>query len=247
MMYSKFFQNKTILITGSSQGIGETILAMLINYSCNIITVTRKINDTHNKKKNIRNINCDFLEENSLIKSLEYNNIDPNSIDYAILCAGTKIDNRHNCYEDYIKTLKVNLLANVYFCHWIKEYKAHTLIVSSLGRYHGMKFSNGYNSSKAALSIFVESLIFDQKALNKKATFSLIEPGLVRTGMTKDSIIVNMFGVSKHYAAKKILKSLVKKKRFVIFPLSFRIFTFIFANLSLTLKLIFLKYLKMND
>lgn len=246
-MYSKFFQNKTILITGSSQGIGETILSMLVNYSCNIITVTRKKSIIYNENKNIKNINCDFLEENSLINSLEYNNIDPNSIDYAILCAGTKIDNRHNRYEDYMKTLKVNLLANVHFCHWIKDYKAHTLIVSSLGRYHGMKFSNGYNSSKAALSIFVESLIFDQKALNKKATFSLIEPGLVRTGMIKDSIIVNIFGVSKHDAAEKILKSLVKKRKLVVFPLFFRIVTFIFANLSLTLKLKFLKYLKMND
>ncbi len=246
-MYSKFFQNKTVLITGSSQGIGETILAMLVNYSCNIITVTRKKSDIYNIKKNIKNINCDFLEENSLIKSLELNSIDPNSIDYAILCAGTKIDNRLDRYEDYIKTLKVNLLANVYFCHWIKDYKAHTLIVSSLGRYHGMKFSNGYNSSKAALSIFVESLIFDQKLLNKKATFSLIEPGLVRTGMIKDSILVKIFGVSKHYAAKKILESLVKRRMFVAFPLFFRILTFIYSNFSLKLKLKFLKYMKMND
>lgn len=236
-MSIKFLNNKTILLTGCSRGLGLSILRELKSCNCKIIAITRNKDKNLSDMKNIKNLNCDLSDPKALVKTLIANNIEPNSIDYAILCAAIKKSDNQNNFDNYQQTLNINLLSNVNFCYWIKNSSAHTLVISSIGRYHGMINSIGYNSSKAALSIFTEGLIMDQLTANGRATYGIVEPGFIKTTMIKQNFLSNMFGVSSEHAAKLILRSLIYKKKHLSFPIVFKLLTYIFTNLSITIKL----------
>ncbi len=240
----KLFKGKTILLTGVSSGIGLSIFKMLVSKDINIIIITRKKDERFAKFNNVRNIVADLSKDSELIHSLNQNNINPNEIDYSILSAGVKYKDSSNFYKNLVDTMQVNFLTNAQYCDWIKHTNSHTLVISSIGRYHGMHNNNGYNSSKSALSIFIESLILDQQKEQNLATFGVVEPGIVLTEMTKTNFFSYLFGVTKQNAANKIIKSLIKKDKNLIFPLFFRILTFLVSSSNLELRLKILKYLK---
>jgi short-subunit dehydrogenase len=52
-----------------------------------------------------------------------------------------------------------------------------------MGRWHGMHFSCGYNASKAALSIWGESLDMElRRRAGRKFTVTVVEPGMFASG-----------------------------------------------------------------
>ena len=240
----KSLRGKTILLTGASRGIGLSIFKTLVTKGVNIIVITREKDERFSEFNNVRNIQADLSNDSELINSLCQNNINPNEIDYSILCAGIKVKGLSNFYKNLIKTMQVNFITNAQYCNWVKDSHSHTIIISSIGRYHGMHNNNGYNASKSALSIFTESLILDQKKELKQATFGLIEPGIVLTEMTETSYFSKFFGVSQQEASNKIIKSMIKKNKSMVFPFFFRLLTFFVSSLNLELRLKILKYLK---
>jgi NAD(P)-dependent dehydrogenase (short-subunit alcohol dehydrogenase family) len=80
------------------------------------------------------------------------------------------------------------------------------VLVSSMGRWHGMHFSGGYNASKAALSIWGESLDMElRQRENRRFTVTVVEPGIFASGMTRQTPLTRMLFVSRQKVAARIL------------------------------------------
>ena len=80
------------------------------------------------------------------------------------------------------------------------------VLVSSMGRWHGMHFSGGYNASKAALSIWGESLDMElRQRENRRFTVTVVEPGIFTSGMTRQTPLTRMLFVSRQKVAARIL------------------------------------------
>jgi NAD(P)-dependent dehydrogenase (short-subunit alcohol dehydrogenase family) len=80
------------------------------------------------------------------------------------------------------------------------------VLVSSMGRWHGMHFSGGYNASKAALSIWGESLDMELRQRgNRRFTVTVVEPGLFASGMTRPTPLTRVLFASRRKLAERIL------------------------------------------
>ena len=80
------------------------------------------------------------------------------------------------------------------------------VLVSSMGRWHGMHFSGGYNASKAALSIWGESLDMELRQCgHRRFTVTVVEPGIFASGMTRQTPLTRMLFVSRQKVAARIL------------------------------------------
>jgi NAD(P)-dependent dehydrogenase (short-subunit alcohol dehydrogenase family) len=80
------------------------------------------------------------------------------------------------------------------------------VLVSSMGRWHGMHFSGGYNASKAALSIWGESLDMELRQRgNRRFTVTVVEPGIFASGMTRQTPLTRMLFASRRKVAGRIL------------------------------------------
>ena len=88
--------------------------------------------------------------------------------------------------------------------------------VSSLASYLGLPGSVAYSASKAALSVFLESVRIETRGQGIFVTD--IHPGFVRTGMTAGSTTPLPFLMDAERAAGLILRAIVKKKRVYNFP-----------------------------
>jgi NAD(P)-dependent dehydrogenase (short-subunit alcohol dehydrogenase family) len=142
--------------------------------------------------------------------------LDPRAVAMAILCAGTKHAGRSVLHPATVgDTVQVNLLAGVELADWLTRgagpgvapgvmdagagtaapagasppvARQQLVVVSSMGRWHGMHGSGGYNASKAALSIWAESAEMDlQRAAPGRFGVTVVEPGLFASGMTGDT------------------------------------------------------------
>ena len=80
------------------------------------------------------------------------------------------------------------------------------VLVSSMGRWHGMHHSGGYNASKAALSIWGESLDMELRQRgNRRFTVTVVEPGIFASRMTRQTPLTRMLFVSRKKVAVRIL------------------------------------------
>ena len=126
---------------------------------------------------------ADLSRPNALVDALCEARITPESLRMVILSAGVKHDGESVLSLASLRdTMQVNFLSAAEFATWlcrpltqdaipepvsgpsIVSPPAHgssrtaLVLVSSMGRWHGMHFACGYNASKAALSIWGESL-----------------------------------------------------------------------------------------
>lgn len=80
------------------------------------------------------------------------------------------------------------------------------VLLSSMGRWHGMHFSGGYNASKAALSIWGESLDMELRQRGtRRFTVTVVEPGMFASGMTRDTPLTRALFASRRKVAGRIL------------------------------------------
>ena len=220
------FSGKTFLITGAGGTIAQDLILRLSGGDVRVICVYHTKQPSLILPDNAILIRSDLSSVDDLIAKLNDLSITPNDIDVTIWCAGVKYNNGLSLkHEILIKTFNVNTFSPVKFYEWFGvNHMGHFLVVSSLGRYHGYPGTNGYNASKAGLSILFESINIENQIYNIKAKVSIIEPGLVMTAMTSNSAAERLLSVRPFYVTSKILKSFGKKSLFVKFPSSFRVF-----------------------
>ena len=225
-------QNKIILITGATSGIGLSLTELYLKDGWTVIGIGRKIallknlQDLYSEKLIIAQ--CDLSKKENIketFKKILGNNPNLNSF---IFNAGIyKTDDFDTFTEESIEeTFNINLLS-VYrslleIRNRLKEPNQSLIaIVSSVAGYRGLPKSISYGPTKAALINLAEALKVD--TAKYQVDVKLICPGFVDTPATKINDFEMPFLISSEKAAE-IIKKKINQKGFEIsfpFPFSF--------------------------
>ncbi len=224
------FQNKTILITGASTGIGKAVGEKLLDESCNIILTSRRdekieewVSESENSKANMLILKNDVTDKESVAEVYSKVVEKFGGIDIAILNSGigkeiTPKTFNSKVAEDIINT---NFLGVVYWVEQLlpdmmKRKSGIIAPVSSLADNRGYSGSGFYCASKSALSIFAEGLSIDLKKHGIKVL--TIKPGFVKTPMTDQNKFKMPFLISAEKSAEYIITGIKKEKAIIQFP-----------------------------
>jgi len=224
------FENKTILITGASTGIGKAIGEKLLNTKCNLILTARRSELIDEWTSNLENSNAEVLilkndvtDKNNVSESYQkavdrFGNIDLAILNSGIAKSTTPETFNSQVAEDIINT---NFLGIIY---WIEQLLPDMMSrkdgiiapVSSLADNRGYSGSGFYSASKSALSIFSEGLSIDLKKHGIKVL--TIKPGFVKTPLTDKNKFNMPFVMSAEKSADYIISGIKKEKSIIQFP-----------------------------
>ncbi len=224
------FENKTILITGASTGIGRAVGKKLLNVKCNLLLTARRtelieawLSNIENQKAEILILKNDVTDKVNVAESYHKAVKRFGKIDIAILNSGigksiTPETFSSQAAEDIINT---NFLGVVYWIEQLlpdmmKRKKGIIAPVSSLADNRGYSGSGFYSASKSALSIFAEGLSIDLKKYGIKVL--TIKPGFVKTPMTGQNKFKMPFMISDEKSADYIITGIEKEKAIIQFP-----------------------------
>ena len=159
MYNTNMLEGKTILITGSSRGIGEATARLAKEYGAEVILHGKTGSEelkTLAKELDVRYIACDVASEKDVKRSVD--ELGLSKIDILVNCAG--ITSRHNfeeqTEEEWLDVYKVNVLGTVNFCKAVlpimKLNKYGKIVNISSIRGYGMTSGRpAYSASKAAI------------------------------------------------------------------------------------------------
>jgi len=223
-------RDKTILITGASSGIGRE-LAIKLSYSHNrLILIARRIDLLEELSKEIKKngskalaLQCDVSNYEEVEKTVKIIGEKYNEINLAILNSGVSfrtVEGEQEI-EKGVKTFSVNVFGLFYMIEGLQKYsllgRGSILAgVSSMADSRGFPRSGFYCASKAAASVYLESLRNELYLSGIKVL--TIKPGFVKTQMTDKNEFKMPFIISVEKGAKIILRGLEKEKRIIKFP-----------------------------
>ena len=180
---------KTVIITGTSAGIGYKLSQIFSDKKFKVISLSRSSNITEISSKNIEHISFDITSDDDHQKLINYCKTNKIEIDILINNAGLLINKTFNdiTVEDFRKIYEVNLFGVVKLIKNLFEFfssDAHIVNISSIGGLIGSSKFKGltaYSSSKAALNVLTEVLAEEYKDSN--LTFNSLCLGSVQTKM----------------------------------------------------------------
>jgi len=225
--------SSTALVVGASRGLGAEIVKKLCEKGFIVYGIARN-------EKNLEKLSC---ETGCRYRKLDISEKDQIPIVFrsiinevpkfnlVILNAAIKIERNGFNPKDLIKTIDVNLISQIRLVENIvpnlDENTGKLVFISSLGDQHGMVSTNGYNVSKAALTILAKSLRMDFLLTGLKIKTILVRPGLIETDMKKNGRVLSFFQTSPVKAAEIIVDGIAKGKKNIAFPQSFRFLTWL--------------------
>ena len=236
-MKNNWLNNKTIIITGASSGIGRGIAVKLIKeYNCRVLGIAR----SEEKMKSLANelgsyaekfsyLLFDVSERNNWKGCAEYikqNGIKP---DVLINNAGIlpEFKNAEYCSLDEIeKTININFYGAVYsmkeLLTVILESPAPAVInIDSSAALMPIAGTSVYSASKAALKAYTEAV---REELRGRCYVGVICPGFTKTDIfrsqnlteEREKKIINAVSTSSDYAVKRIVKSIAKRRELTV-------------------------------
>jgi NAD(P)-dependent dehydrogenase (short-subunit alcohol dehydrogenase family) len=193
-------KNKSILITGSSKGIGKSIAHQSALMGANVIISSRKLDACEMTAKEINDdigrevafpIACNIAEDEQLKYLVDKTIETLGSIDTLICNAatntfmGSMLDMDINQFDKVMhNNIRSNqLLCNMCLPHMIEKNDGSIIIISSIAAIKGSAFLGAYNISKAADVMIVKNIAAEFGHKNIRA--NSIAPGLVKTDFAK--------------------------------------------------------------
>ncbi|AFZ12600.1 3-oxoacyl-(acyl-carrier-protein) reductase [Crinalium epipsammum PCC 9333] len=189
------FQNKTIIITGASAGIGKELAITLAKQSANLVLAARNqaaIEETasiciQNGGKAIA-VPTDVTNPEDCRKLIETAKDTFGAIDVLVNNAGISMYALFEEVEDlslFEQLMKVNYLGSVYCTHYalpyLKASQGLIVAISSLTGKMGIPTRSGYSASKHAMQGFFDSLRIELR--DTKVDVLVTCPGFVATDM----------------------------------------------------------------
>ena len=193
----KLLENKNILITGGSRGIGKGIVYKLVENGANVAftyssssSVSKEIvNDLASEKNNVKAYKSDasvFEQCETLIKNVIS---DFGDIDVLINNAGITKDNllMRMSENDFEKVIDINLNScfNLTKCairEFVKKKEGVIINISSIVGIKGNAGQTNYSASKAGINGFTKSIALELGSRNIRC--NVIAPGFIKTEMT---------------------------------------------------------------
>jgi 3-oxoacyl-[acyl-carrier protein] reductase len=184
--------NKKILITGATGGIGYSLVKKFSELGSVILatgTNQEKLNKLKDEFKNI-NIKQFRLDEHSKIEEfINSSHQDLKGLDVLINNAGITLDNLsiRLADENWKKVIDVNLTSTFLMCKYsikkmLKNKYGKIINITSIVGHTGNLGQANYAASKAAIVGFSKSLAIEYA--KKKININCISPGFIKTEMT---------------------------------------------------------------
>jgi short-subunit dehydrogenase len=224
------FNNKIVLLTGASSGIGYELAKKIALKSAGLIMAARRVdilNDLAEKLKStsgkIISVKCDVSIPSDITAVVKTAIEKFGRIDIAILNSGTSLRSaiEEGELDGKVELMKVNTLSFFYFFDelipFMKQKGGIIAGVSSLAGARGFPYSGAYSASKAAATKLLESYRVELKKYNIKVI--TVKPGFVRTPMTDKNKFYMPFMMEAEKAADIIISGIEREKRIIQFPL----------------------------
>ncbi len=236
-MKKNWLKDKTIVITGASGGLGFSIAKTLIfNYNCKVIGIGRNrvkmlsaIESLGDKRDNFSYHLFDVSVKENWLDFYDYLIKNDIKVDLLLNNAGfmlpfAKFDKYSDQEVDEI--IKTNFLsvitATKALFPLIKQSKTPAIVnISSAAGLCAVVGESMYCATKFAVKGFTETL---QQDYRKEIYVAGVYPGFIKTdilnrqnGKAKDSKLVSKFMYPLDKATKKIVKSIAKRKKRIVF------------------------------
>ena len=193
----KLLENKTVLITGASRGIGKGIATVFAGHGANVLFTYNSSSDASNaletelkalgiQAKGYQSNAADFEQAQELVENVL---ADFSTIDVLINNAGITKDNllMRISEEDFDKVIEVNLKSVFNFTKavqrtMLKQRYGSIINMSSVVGVKGNAGQSNYAASKAGIIGFSKSVALELGSRNIRC--NVIAPGFIETEMT---------------------------------------------------------------
>jgi short-subunit dehydrogenase len=233
---------RRILVTGVNRGLGMDLMLHCLEQGGEVVGTVRNAQTLDELKARlpaeapVRLLIADLSKPRALVAALGEARIPAESFDVAILNAGVKYDGESVLSLANLRdTFQVNFFSTAEFAAWLcapatREARgadrAALVLVSSMGRWHGMHLVCGYNASKAALSIWGESLDMElRQSGNRRFTVTIVEPGLFESEMSRHTALTRFLFASRRDVASRIVSGALAGERAIRPPVWFALLT----------------------
>ena len=233
---------KRILVTGVNRGLGMDLMLHCLEQGSEVIGTVRNAQALDELKARlpaqapITLLIADLSKPGALVKALEEAQVRAESLAVAILNAGVKYDGESVLSLDKLRdTFQVNCFSAAEFATWLcapmprktsAAPQVALVLVSSMGRWHGMHFVCGYNASKAALSIWGESLDMElRQSGNRRFSITIVEPGIFESGMLRQTGLTRILFAARRRVARRIVSGALAGEQTIRPPIGFALLT----------------------
>ncbi len=262
-----YFENKTVIITGASSGIGKALAEEIATKGTDLILAARRLEELERTKAicEEKGATCEiqFLDISSEASIEEFvSNVKLSHAKIDILINNAGISQRSQAEETPLavdrRIMEVNFFGQVNLtkCLWpllLKAEKANIVLISSVVGTFGFPQRSAYSASKHALEGFFESWLLENK--HPHVHFSIVSPGRIKTNISYSALKSDgtphatmddgqAKGISATDCANKIIEGVLKNKRKIyvakgemVLVVLRKIFPFIYFRLVKKLKL----------
>jgi 3-oxoacyl-[acyl-carrier protein] reductase len=186
-------ENKNIIVTGASGGIGNSIIKNLNEAGANILasgTKIEKLNELKNKFKNIKILKFDISQSDKIEEFIEEaTNTLGGSLDVIVNNAGITQDNLaiRMSLEEWQKVININLTSTFLMSKFaikkmLKNKSGKIVNITSVVGHTGNLGQANYTASKAGIVAMSKSLAIEYA--KKNININCISPGFIKTAMT---------------------------------------------------------------
>jgi len=213
--------DKVVLLTGASRGIGPFIAGELIQNGAKVIGVARSREGLENTQKECGDrftfISFDLNNVRSLGQLVSDAKNIHGPIDILVNNAGVEHYKEYHKYssEEVTQVLNVNLLASMELTRLclpdMMERGGHVVSIASLAGKKGVAYNTPYSASKSGLIMWTDGM--RQEYRNSKVKFSVICPGYISdAGMFYDGHVdpPKLLGTSKPEKVAKAVLDCIK-------------------------------------
>jgi 3-oxoacyl-[acyl-carrier protein] reductase len=188
----KDLENKNIIITGATGGIGNSIVEKLTESGANILaTGTRieKLQELKSKFKNIKILKFDISQSEKIEEFIDNSSKELGALDCIVNNAGMTQDNLaiRMSIDEWKKVIDVNLTSTFLMSKFaikkmLKNKKGKIINITSVVGHTGNLGQANYTASKAGIVAMSKSLAIEYA--RKNINVNCISPGFIKTAMT---------------------------------------------------------------
>ena len=189
----KDLENKNIIVTGASGGIGNSIIQKFSENGANILasgTRTEKLEELKSKFKKIKILKFDISQSDKIEKFIDASSNElGGNIDCLVNNAGITADNLaiRMSLEEWKKVLDINLTSTFLLSKFaikkmLKNKTGKIINITSVVGHTGNLGQTNYTASKAGIIAMSKSLAIEYA--KKNINVNCISPGFIKTAMT---------------------------------------------------------------
>ena len=198
----KDLENKKIIVTGASGGIGNSIIEKLYDYGVNILasgTRVEKLEELKKKFDGIKILKFDMSQSDKIEDFIENASNELGGLDCIVNNAGITQDNLaiRMTIEEWKKVIDINLTSTFLMSKFaikkmLKSKKGKIVNITSVVGHTGNLGQVNYTASKAGIVAMSKSLAIEYA--KKNITINCVSPGFIQSNMT-DKIVESIKAV----------------------------------------------------